>query len=93
MVICVIAMYQDVRDWNRKNIENYREIYLNVSIDELIHRDQKGLYTGAIRGEVENVLGINMAYDVPVDPDLEIMNYGNLTPEKALECICKKWML
>ena len=34
VIICVIVMYDDVRKWNRKNIDNYREIYLEVSMDE-----------------------------------------------------------
>lgn len=37
VVICTIAMYDEVRDWNRANIEKYVEVFLNVNkryIDE-----------------------------------------------------------
>ena len=31
VVCCSIAMYADVRQWNRQNIANYKEIYIKVS--------------------------------------------------------------
>ncbi len=30
VVLCSIAMYDDVRAWARKNVENYREIYIKL---------------------------------------------------------------
>lgn len=39
VIICKISMYDEVREWNRENIENYCEIYIEVPIDELIRRD------------------------------------------------------
>lgn len=38
VVICTIAMYDEVRDWNRANIEKYVEIFLNVNKDILMKR-------------------------------------------------------
>ena len=93
VIICLIAMYQSVRNWNRENIESYREIYLNVSVEELIKRDQKGLYSRALRGEIDNVMGINMKYEAPEMPDLEIMNYGELTPDETVKSIIDKWKI
>ncbi len=87
VVICVIAMYEDCRRWNRKNIERYQEIYLDVSMDELIRRDQKQLYSKALRNEISNVMGINMEFEAPENPTLRIDNSGELTPEQVLEKI------
>ena len=33
VVCCTISMFDCVRDWNRENINNYREIYIKVSMD------------------------------------------------------------
>ena len=55
VVICSIAMYTEIRAWNRENIENYREIYLKVSHDTLYRRDQKKLYST----KAKNVVGVN----------------------------------
>ncbi len=84
VIICCVAMYDECREWNRNNIQNYKEIYLNVPVDELIRRDQKQLYSRALKNEVENVMGINMSYEAPKNPDIEIDNSGINTPEKTL---------
>lgn len=87
VVICLIAMYEDCREWNRKNIDNYHEIYLRVDINELIRRDQKQLYSRALRNEIADVVGINMPFDEPRSPDLIIDNNGQNTPEEIVEMI------
>lgn len=87
VVICTIAMYDEVREWNRANIDGYREIYLEVSIEELIRRDQKGIYSGALRNEVRDVYGVNLEPELPKNPDLIIQNYGEIRPEDALNTI------
>ena len=35
VVCCSISMYREIRQWNRENIPNYREIYVKVSKDTL----------------------------------------------------------
>lgn len=35
MIICTIAMFDEVRDWNRSNIENYVEVFLDVDMEVL----------------------------------------------------------
>lgn len=80
VIISVIGMKDEYRDWNRKNIENYYEIYLEVPINTLIERDSKGLYAKALRGEVKNVYGIDMAFEEPKCPDVKIVNDGSEKP-------------
>lgn len=81
VVCCAIAMYSEVRKWNRENIENYREVYIKVSRETLYLRDQKGLYsTGA-----KNVVGIDLPFDEPQCPDVTIENDGVETPELIVE--------
>lgn len=87
VIICCVAMYDECRAWNRNNITNYKEIYLNVPVDELIRRDQKKLYSRALNKEIENVMGINMDYEAPKTPDIEVNNSGDNTPEKTLKMI------
>lgn len=91
VIICCIAMYDECRYWNRQNIKNYKEIFLNVPIEELIRRDQKNLYTRALNNEVCNVMGINMEYEAPKNPDLEINNLGDNTPDITVTKIIKEF--
>ena len=86
-------MYDECREWNRKNILNYIEIYLKVPVDVLIQRDSKKLYSKAIKSEIKNVMGIDMEYEEPKNPDIEIENYGLNTVEKVLKIIIDKFNL
>ena len=43
VVFAVIGMMDLVRDWNRKNIDNYVEIYIKSEIKEIIRRRKKNL--------------------------------------------------
>jgi cytidine diphosphoramidate kinase len=93
VVIATISMFQDVRDWNRGNIENYHEIYIKVPIDILIKRDQKNLYSRALNGEISNVLGIDIDFEEPDRPDITILNDGSMTPENIVNHIRRKIIL
>ena len=42
-VKCTISMFDNVRQWNRKNIPNYIEFFLKVSDEILFERNQKNL--------------------------------------------------
>lgn len=76
VVVCSICMYSDLRAWNRANIENYREIYIKVSKETLLRRNQKGLYTAG-----KDVVGVDIPFDEPKTPDYIIENDGAETPE------------
>lgn len=80
VVCCSIAMYESVRRWNRENIPNYKEIYIKVSKETLLARNQKGLYTGG-----KNVVGIDLPFDEPEHPDLIVPNDGQETPLAIVE--------
>jgi adenylylsulfate kinase len=89
VIIATVAMFSSVREWNRQNIDRYREIYLAVPIETLAERDSKGLYARARRGEVRDVVGVDLAFDEPKSPDLVIENFGACTPEDAVQRIIK----
>ena len=35
VVCCTISMFEAVREWNRRHIDSYKEIYVKVSMDTL----------------------------------------------------------
>lgn len=80
VVVCSIAMYESVRQWNRENIPNYKEIYIKASKDTLTRRNQKGLYS-----EGKNVVGIDLPFDEPRSPDIVLPNDGERTPLELVE--------
>lgn len=85
-VVCAtISMFETVREWNRRNIPRYVEIYLDVPIEVLERRDQKQLYSRARRGEIRHVMGVDEPVVPPVSPDILIVNDGSLSKTQLLE--------
>lgn len=80
VVCCSIAMYADVRRWNRENIAKYKEIYIKVQPETLQKRNQKGLYTSD-----NAVVGVSLPFDEPQTPDIVIENDGAEAPEAIVE--------
>lgn len=83
VICCTISMFDEVRKWNRENIDNYYEIFLDVSMDILINRDQKKMYSK----EENNVAGIDVDVEFPKNPDMVINNDGKKTPDEIVEAI------
>lgn len=82
VICCSIAMFDQVRRWNRENIPNYKEIYVRVTKETLLARNQKGLYTSG-----QNVVGVDLPFEEPQTPDLIIQNDGEKTPLELVEGI------
>lgn len=53
--------------------ENFIEIYVNSSLKECERRDVKGLYKKARKGEIKDMTGISSAYEIPINPDVEVI--------------------
>lgn len=87
VICCTISMFDSVRDWNRQNIQNYKEIYVKVSMETLRRRDQKGLYSGTTAESEKEIVGVHMDIEEPKYPDLILQNDGERTPEEQLEKI------
>ncbi len=84
-VICAtISMFAEVRQWGRDNIDNYRLVYVRASMDTLIRRDQKQLYSRSLSGDVKNVYGMDIPFTEPESPDLILNNEGDETPEELV---------
>ena len=92
-VVCTtISMFWEVHAWNRKHMHHYKEIYLRVPTDVLVERDQKNMYSKALRGEIEHVMGINMPFEEPRSADVIIDNDGTTTPEYIVEFLLKNYI-
>lgn len=72
VIICTIAMFDEIRQWNRENIDKYIEIFLDVELEVLKERNRKGLYSQ----KDGNVAGIDVTVEYPKNPDIVIKNNG-----------------
>jgi len=85
-VICAtISMFDDVRDWNRKHISNYTEIYLEVSYSVLRKRNQHDLYHGQSGQQIKNLVGFDIEAQFPKNPDIVLRNEGDETIEELTQ--------
>jgi len=87
VVIATISLFKEVHKWNRENIEDYIEIFLDVPISELINRDPKGLYKKALSGEIKNVAGLDMNVDYPSKPNFHMKFEDQQTVEELTHLI------
>lgn len=87
VICCVLSIFPEDREWCRKNLSNYYEIFIKVPINILEKRDQKKIYSKAIKGEIKNVVGVDLKFPEPKKSDLVIINSGNL--EKFLRNVNK----
>lgn len=87
-VICAtVSLFHQVHQWNRQNIDKYQEIYLDVPLDVLRHRNQKGLYLSAGGECQKNVYGLDIAFETPERPDFIIHNDGRENLDKIVTTI------
>jgi adenylylsulfate kinase-like enzyme len=89
-VVCsTISLFPELHRWNRENNPRYAEIYLRVPMAVLKARDDKSIYARAMKGEISNVVGMDIPLVEPVAPDLIIENDGRYTPHEAAELILR----
>lgn len=74
VVAAVLSIFPEWRRWNRENIPNYSEVYIKASMQTLLRRDIKNLYARAAKGEIVNVVGVDIPFPEPENPDLVIEN-------------------
>lgn len=100
-VICaVLSLFPEYEELNRKNFDNYCEIYIDVPFSLLVNqRDYKGLYREALTGKKTNVVGVDIKFDVPKNPDIVISNTASkedflLNAQKIItRYFAKEWEL
>ena len=68
VVCCILSIFEESRIWNRENYSNYLEVYLHAS-DEILSK-RRDLYKKAKNGEIKNVVGVDIPFSLPTNPDL-----------------------
>lgn len=85
-VICAtISMRNQVYDWNRKNLPNYLEVFLDVPLEVRQARDPKGYYAAIHNGALNNFAGNDQIVDLPPLPDVYIGPDLQETPEQICD--------
>ena len=88
-IVSVIAPYREWREYARREIEKFVEVYLRCPVEVRIQRDPKGLYAKALRGEIKGLTGLDGEYEEPENPEL-ILDTDRMCIEEEVEAIVKK---
>src|SRR5918911_3034643 len=91
-VICIsaaIAPYREAREWARKEIGNFVEVYVKCPIEVCRQRDVKGLYKLVDEGKIKNFTGVDDPYEEPESPEL-VIETDKETVEESVERIFAK---
>ena len=74
-VICsILSLFPESREWNRKNIIDYYQVYIKAPIQDLKHRDYKGLYKKFENGDIKNLAGLDIEFIEPKNSNIIINN-------------------
>tara|TARA_B100000700_G_C14717503_1_gene702098 strand:+ start:117 stop:626 length:510 start_codon:yes stop_codon:yes gene_type:complete len=65
IIFTVIGMFKKIRNWNKKNIKNYMEIY--IENDDYKNNNNRKKFK-------KNVVGIDLKAELPSKPDIKISN-------------------
>lgn len=93
VLVSFISPYQSERDFARGLFEpgDFKEVFVDASLEACAARDPKGLYARAMKGEIRNFTGIDSPYERPEKPDLRL-DTEQLSPRQCVELVLRKLM-
>jgi len=71
-IAAAVSPYRDSREYGRKEIGRFVEVFVKCPLEVLIQRDPKGLYRMALAGEIKHFTGISDPYEEPLNPEIII---------------------
>jgi adenylyl-sulfate kinase len=84
VIVAAISPYREGRERAREEIQSFVEVWCKASVEACAARDYKGLYEKAMRGEIDNLTGVNDPYEEPEDADL-VLETDKEGPEQSAE--------
>lgn len=88
-VVSVISPYREWREFARKEIGRFVEVYLRCPLEVRVQRDPKGLYAKALRGEINGLTGFDGVYEEPENPEV-LLDTDKMSVEEEVEIIIEK---
>ena len=80
LIFAVVGMMDKIRNWNKKNITNYLEIYIKSDLKKIIKFKKKKIYH---KKGVGDIVGLSIKPEFPRNPDI-ILNNNLKTDIKSL---------
>ena len=71
VIIATISLFHELHAWNRENLPNYVEFFMDVSEETRRSRDPKGLYKVQTKGSMQ-MAGLEIQVELPLAPHIRI---------------------
>jgi adenylylsulfate kinase len=81
-IVALISPFRTSRDYARKLIGDFVEVWVKCSLETCKERDPKGLYAKVMTGEITQFTGIDQDYEIPSNPEIIL----DTDKETALQC-------
>jgi adenylylsulfate kinase len=88
--VAALYAHPDLLRWNRENFSHYFEVYVDAPLELLRARDSKGLYAQADAGTMPDVVGIDIPWHAPHQPDLVVDATVHEPPEETARHIAER---
>ena len=72
VIASFVSPYRNSREFARECAVNFIEVYMKTTVAACEQRDDKGHYAKALRGEYQNFPGVDVEYEIPVNPEIVI---------------------
>ena len=93
-VVCaILSLFPETREWNRRNLKSYREVFIDTPMTDLKTRDSKGIYRRFEAGEVRDVAGLDLVFPPPENADLVIYNSGSRPELMKHAAVIAGWVM
>ncbi len=86
VVASFVSPYRESREFVKSITTNFKEIHISTPIEHCKKNDTAGIYKRAEQGEVKNLPGIDVEYEIPMNGALKI-DYSQLDKEYAAQLI------
>ena len=89
-IVALISPFRTSRDYARKLIGDFVEVWVKCSLETCKKRDPKGLYTKVTRGEIINFTGIDQNYEISFNPEIILDTDEETSPLQCSQRILQK---
>lgn len=84
VLACVLSIFPEHQSWNQTNFTDYKQVYIQVDYEKLKQRDNKQLYVRAEKGEINDVVGVQIDFPEPINSDYVLNNNADNQPAHEL---------
>ncbi len=89
VIVAAVSPYREARDWCRRQIGSFVEVFVETPVSVCEQRDVKGLYRKARSGEIQGFTGVDDPYEEPLSPEVKVQTTVENVDESAAKIVSR----